>query len=256
MFNSLQYPVIRVESDSTKDGLVDYCYYTESLPSKIYLCPISEVPSLVQQGILPHGVSVGETYLSSPYGEFPYISIQNYETDVMKKKAHHIAMIANLLGALDCSYKIVLVSVEKRELTGDLKTQSKAYETNFDLSYRKQIEDKVNSEISVKDTFKGAIPSVEKYQQAVDYASKHNLLEDESVAKLLNARNPNSGDTNWYRSCELKIHLCQELNDNLDIAAKLGIMGDAFDFDSHFVKSVMRKIEMNLDINYTFPIPE
>lgn len=252
--NIHKYPVIRIEKDSICDG-IKFGYYREQLPDKVLLCPWSEVSKYINNKILPAHAAVGETYLASPYDK-TYISIHKYEENIISKKAHHVSVIANLLGASDCEYNITLVSIETRNLSGKLKAMSNEISTKIDANITSEIENKYRSAISVKAKDKGSIPTAKAYERALKYATEHNMLEEESVRQLLDTRNPNSHDTNWRQQCDIKVHLCQEINDNLDVAASIGVMGDVFNFDSNFVRAILQKKELILDISYTFPIPD
>lgn len=252
-FSPQKYPVIRIAQDSTKKGIIDLNYYDHPLPKNIYICSERELPEFVAEGYLPAQAFKDETYIASPYGEKQFIPIQNYETYVMNKKAHHVAMIAAKLGASGCIYSISLDSLQKRDVSANFNTKySNSF--NIDAAYRSQIESKIKNEISVQQQYTGKIPTEADYEDAYEYARIHNLLNDNSVEQLLNGRNPRQN--NWCKSCDITVHLCEELNNKLDIAANLAVMNDAFTFSGNYVTTVMRKIEANLKLNYIFPTPE
>lgn len=250
-FSPLTYPVIRIANDSTKKG-IQLSYYDHPLPLNIYICSERELPEFIAEGYLPAQAFKDETYIASPYGEKQYIPIQNYETYVMNKKAHHVAMIAAKLGASGCNYSISLDSLQKREVSANLNAKYSA-SVNFDANYRSQIENKIKNEISVQQQYTGKIPTEADYADAYAYAEIHNLLSDDSVERLLNGRNPRQN--NWCKECVITVHLCEELNNKLDIAANLAVMNDAFTFNGNYLTTIMRKIEANLNLNYSFPTP-
>ena len=182
-------PVIRIERQSIYDGIQRGYYSWVNIPSNVTMLPDSEVPKLIECGILPSYATIGQTFLQSPYGEKEYFTIDDYEIAIMNKKAHHIEMLAAMLGATHSEYKIHLTSCQRRSLDAALKT--KITTTKIDANYKEEVENNINHSIQVESDYRGIIPTAEDYEQALLYIKEHNLINDASAQDILTFRNPN-----------------------------------------------------------------
>lgn len=246
-------PVIRIERQSIYDGIQRGYYSWVNIPSNVTMLPDSEVPKLIECGILPSYATIGQTFLQSPYGEKEYFTIDDYEIAIMNKKAHHIEMLAAMLGATHSEYKIHLTSCQRRSLDAALKT--KITTTKIDANYKEEVENNINHSIQVESDYRGIIPTAEDYEQALLYIKEHNLINDASAQDILTFRNPNKINTNFVSKRNVSIQLCQELNKNMDFAAQLCSMDGVINIDADFVKKVAIKKEATMEFIVQFAMP-
>lgn len=249
-------PVIRIERDSICDSIDLNLYAGINLPSNVSLVPISKVPDLVNESILPNYANCGQTFLQSPYGDKEYFAIDDYEIAIMNKKAHHIDILAGLLGAIHSEYEIHLAYCHKRAINFTTKINSKLYlDTQVTAEYKKEQEERIKRSISVRTNYNGIIPNAENYQKALEYVKKHNLFNDESANALLTFRNPIDSNANMVSGREVTVQLSSELNKTMDFASQLGAMDGIINIDANFIQNVSIKKEATLQYTFQFAMP-
>ena len=203
-------------------------------------------------GTLPIQKVIGGTMLKSPYDD-KYYPIQDYENAVMHDKVNHIAEIARNLGVVYYRCVIQVSSMQSRDIS--VKSNGSVKDVKLDANWQQNEVSKLKSGFEMEQEFpQAAIPTVDKYQEAVLYAQAHHLDNDSGTQTLLNSRKPDNNN-NYLGRKKISIKLSTDLNTNLDVAANLTERSDIFNFSIDYCKAVQIKKDISLDVYYYFAIP-
>lgn len=246
-------PLIRIESEDLAYQ-INHNYFANLNAYKLCtsFVDIDEYLEAVTNGFLPGGHIPGDTLIKSPYDN-KYIAIQEYEATVMQDKANHIAEIARRLGAVYTKCSINLDRCSERQIKGNISADIKNMHAN--ASWQQQEEKRLKGMYNLNQQFSAAeVPTEEIYRAAIDYAERHHLKNDSGTEILLNSREPSSHN-NLLETQSVKVHLCTDLNTNLEIAAQLTERNDIFSFSNDFYRSVKIKKDVSLEIMFYFAVP-
>lgn len=246
-------PVIRIERDSVRYGIAHNYYTGVNIPPNVSIIDDKKVKQLIKDKILPEYATISQTFIKSPYSEKKYILQNEYEIDTINEKVHHIDTLAGMLGATYSKRELHIDVCNRRSLDAKVSGKIQQWQTNISSSadYKESFENKITHSILVDKIYNGIALTKEIYDRAYDYANTHNLMDDTCVKDLLRFRNPAPG-TNLLEKFESTTQLCQELNRNIDFAAKLCAMEGAIDIDVDFIKSVFFKMEASLRFKFEF----
>ncbi len=246
-------PVLRIEGDD-RSFQINRNYFTDLASYKANTSFINseEYACAVKNGILPSGHIEGDTLIKSPYDE-KYIAIQDYEATVMQDKSNHIAEIARMLGAVYTKCSIQINNVSERNIQGNFAAEVRKIHADF--NWQQTEEARLQSLYRANQQFPAAkVPTIDTYNDAVQYAEEHHLENDSGIKILLRSRKP-IDDNNLLETQKVSVQLSTELNTNLDIAAHLTERSDIFNFSFDYCRTLRRKKEVTLDIKFYFAIP-
>ncbi len=242
-------PILRVESNEVAYQAT-HGYF--NLPdTNIQVCSVGEVMQLQQNGILPPNtlIQMGDTWIKSPYDD-KYISIRDYEFVVTKDKINHIAEIVRNLGAEKIDIEVGFEQEEERTIDSSGEINYKVI--NGEGGYKKVDASEIINRYKLNDDNLQCPFDIDTYQYALAYANVHCLYHDSDIASLFQFRNlPNNRVSSGNR--RIDIVMSNDLNQNLEIAAKLQVLPDIFKLDATFKKITKTKKNFKMTFNCIFP---
>lgn len=242
-------PILQIESDAVAYQ-VNHNFY--DLPdSNIRVCSLKDVKQLQRDGVIPPDtqIRIGETLLKSPY-DSKYIPIRDYEFVVTKDKINHIATIAQYLGAI--SVDIAAGWANDEERTIDVNGNVNYKVVNVNGGYKKIDAVDIKSRYQVQmGNLQGPF-NVKTYQRAIEYAREHRINDDSDIQSLFRARDICQGLV-YGGDRKVTMEMSNDLNRNLEIAAKLQVMPNIFSLDTSFKEITKNRKIFKIEFIFKFP---
>lgn len=199
-------------------------------------------------------VSIGETYIRSPYDSDMFFKIENYEMEAWKAKIGHIANIARILGATGASFNMQIGDKKSRKINYNIKGGSNSGASgsvNFSKNEELQLQAIIQSNLHFNPN--ASLPSQQAYNNAIALAKAHNLYystDGTEIRNLLNYRNPQ--DSNPLKQWDFHTNLCSETNSDLKLAATLMAPSLMLNVDSDFIDVVKYIKTIQVDVSFSF----
>lgn len=242
-------PILQIESEEVAYAM-KYKFYKLPDPH-IQVCSIKDVIQLQQEGILQPNALIqeGDTWIKSPYDD-KYISIRDYEFVVTKDKMNYIANIAQYLGATGVDIKVGWENEEERTIDVNGNINYKVVDVNGGYKKIDAVDIKNRYQV-IMENLHGPF-NVATYQRALEYAKEHRINDDSDIQSLFVARDICHGMV-YGGDKKVTIEMSNDLNKNLEIAAKLQVMSNIFSLDTAFKEITKTRKIFKIDFIFKFP---
>ena len=235
-------PILRVEVDEVAYQATHGFF---KLPdANIQVFSLKAAEQLQQDQLLPSNaqIQIGDTWIKSPYDD-KYISIYDYEYVVIKDKINHIIHIAELLGAKSCDFDAAWEEIESRTIDVEGHVNYKVIDAQGSL--KKLNSDDIQTRYNVTaERIQGPF-NVHTFEEAEKYAKKHFLWSDSDVFSLFQSRDIKN-DLVYDKKNVVTIEMSNDLNKNLEIAAKLQMMPARFSLDARFKEITNKRVKFRI----------
>lgn len=182
-------------------------------------------------------IRAGTTLMKHPFLKDRYLDINSAEDILFRDKLNCMATIAKLLGVTRFEAKAMFLEEGKREM--DILGNIGCKYVDLSAQYREIQNSKYSKTYCRKETFCGNVLNREAHDKALERAKSYGLYEDADIAYLLEQRNPK--DENRLSSQEIKVELSRELNNSLDCAFSLNVLGGVFSLSANFKEITSQK---------------
>jgi hypothetical protein len=233
-----------------------YPEYNQEYFDNIDICSLEyDLPLLKENNISFYPcdttLSVGDTFVRSPYDKNLYINISALKDYIIQQKCTCLFDIARNLGAKEMKGSFTVEQVNSREW--DISANVKCKLVKCDASVKREEEEKLNSKFIIESTSKGKSITIEDWKRAKKKAEQYNLISDPTVKNMLNALNPIENGGNHDLTQHISFSMSAETNKSLDIAFNLNSAVNIFKLSTDFHFATKYRYDTIVKIDFVFP---
>lgn len=221
--------------------------YSDVISKDIILLSNEEIPEFNRlHNVLGNKkVSNNSILISHPFKENYFLNIEDNDEFIQREKLNNTAHLAQLLGAK--KFEVISIFQEENTIEVDFEANGKLKLNSLGFNRKKNTDEKTEREYKLINKYPGSNPD---YKKALEKLNEYGLTIDSEVKALVESRNPSN--VNLLSSQIISFKTASEINENLDIAANLVILGGVLDISSNFHKRISSRKSLELTIKIEF----